>query len=154
MGFTHSYRTHCIVVNDHVIICVLVQVWVASLEHSRVNTCSLYASPTGLSPYLRFGCLSCRVLYYNLRELYMKVARRRQINSHQSGGVVAVCPGAKLVSPLAPLAAETLQPSTVPVWPVVVEGVLLHGRHQQPKFRPYGGESNLCPGASLFFSNS
>lgn len=46
---------------------------VANLEHSRVNTCSLYASPTGLSPYLRFGCLSCRVLYYNLRELYMKV---------------------------------------------------------------------------------
>lgn len=47
--------------------------WVANFEHSRVNTCSLYASPTGLSPYLRFGCLSCRVLYYNLRELYMKV---------------------------------------------------------------------------------
>uniref|UniRef100_A0A3Q4GYB4 Cryptochrome circadian regulator 2 n=1 Tax=Neolamprologus brichardi TaxID=32507 RepID=A0A3Q4GYB4_NEOBR len=51
-------------------------VWVTSLEHSRVNTCSLYASPTGLSPYLRFGCLSCRVLYYNLRELYMKVRKR------------------------------------------------------------------------------
>lgn len=50
-----------------------VQVWVANLEHPRVSTCSLYASPTGLSPYLRFGCLSCRVLYYNLRELYMKV---------------------------------------------------------------------------------
>uniref|UniRef100_A0A3Q4H7H2 Cryptochrome circadian regulator 2 n=1 Tax=Neolamprologus brichardi TaxID=32507 RepID=A0A3Q4H7H2_NEOBR len=47
-----------------------------NLEHSRVNTCSLYASPTGLSPYLRFGCLSCRVLYYNLRELYMKVRKR------------------------------------------------------------------------------
>ncbi|XP_042338883.1 cryptochrome-2-like [Plectropomus leopardus] len=49
------------------------KVWVANFEHPRVNTCSLYASPTGLSPYLRFGCLSCRVLYYNLRELYMKV---------------------------------------------------------------------------------
>ncbi|XP_031609360.1 cryptochrome-2 [Oreochromis aureus] len=52
------------------------KVWVTSLEHPRVNTCSLYASPTGLSPYLRFGCLSCRVLYYNLRELYMKVRKR------------------------------------------------------------------------------
>ncbi|XP_075898678.1 cryptochrome-2 [Nelusetta ayraudi] len=52
------------------------KVWVANLEHSRVNTCSLYASPTGLSPYLRFGCLSCRVLYYNLRELYMKLRKR------------------------------------------------------------------------------
>uniref|UniRef100_A0A7N8YPX1 Cryptochrome circadian regulator 2 n=1 Tax=Mastacembelus armatus TaxID=205130 RepID=A0A7N8YPX1_9TELE len=51
------------------------KVWVANFEHSRVNTCSLYASPTGLSPYLRFGCLSCRVLYYNLRELYMKLRK-------------------------------------------------------------------------------
>uniref|UniRef100_A0A3P8X1A8 Cryptochrome circadian regulator 2 n=1 Tax=Cynoglossus semilaevis TaxID=244447 RepID=A0A3P8X1A8_CYNSE len=51
------------------------KVWVANLEHSRINTCSLYASPTGLSPYLRFGCLSCRVLYYNLRELYMKLRK-------------------------------------------------------------------------------
>ncbi|XP_047451785.1 cryptochrome-2 isoform X2 [Mugil cephalus] len=52
------------------------KVWVANLEHPRVNTCSLYPSPTGLSPYLRFGCLSCRVLYYNLRELYMKLRKR------------------------------------------------------------------------------
>ena len=59
--------------NESAALCLSVQVWVANLEHPRVNTCSLYASPTGLSPYLRFGCLSCRVLYYNLRELYMKV---------------------------------------------------------------------------------
>ncbi|XP_029288744.1 cryptochrome-2 isoform X2 [Cottoperca gobio] len=52
------------------------KVWVANFEHPRVNTCSLYASPTGLSPYLRFGCLSCKVLYYNLRELYMKLRKR------------------------------------------------------------------------------
>ncbi|XP_062276746.1 cryptochrome-2 [Scomber scombrus] len=52
------------------------KVWVANFEHPRGNTCSLYASPTGLSPYLRFGCLSCRVLYYNLRELYMKLRKR------------------------------------------------------------------------------
>ncbi|XP_060932497.1 cryptochrome-2 [Limanda limanda] len=52
------------------------KVWVANLDLPRVNTCSLYASPTGLSPYLRFGCLSCRVLYYNLRELYMKLRKR------------------------------------------------------------------------------
>lgn len=49
--------------------------WVASFERARINMCSLIASPTGLSPYLRFGCLSCRVFYYNLRELYMKVPR-------------------------------------------------------------------------------
>ncbi|XP_056138621.1 cryptochrome-2 [Lampris incognitus] len=50
--------------------------WVANLEHPRVNMCSLFASPTGLSPYVRFGCLSCRVFYYNLRELYMKLRKR------------------------------------------------------------------------------
>ncbi|XP_060892363.1 cryptochrome-2-like [Labrus mixtus] len=52
------------------------KVWVANFEHPRVNMCTLYASPTGLSPFLRFGCLSCRVLYYNLRELYMKLRKR------------------------------------------------------------------------------
>uniref|UniRef100_A0A8C7D7N4 Cryptochrome circadian regulator 2 n=1 Tax=Oncorhynchus kisutch TaxID=8019 RepID=A0A8C7D7N4_ONCKI len=49
--------------------------WVASFERARINMCSLIASPTGLSPYLRFGCLSCRVFYYNLRELYMKLRK-------------------------------------------------------------------------------
>ncbi|XP_029576452.1 cryptochrome-2 isoform X1 [Salmo trutta] len=45
--------------------------WMANLERPRINVSSLMASPTGLSPYLRFGCLSCRTLYYILRELYM-----------------------------------------------------------------------------------
>ncbi|CAF93039.1 unnamed protein product [Tetraodon nigroviridis] len=51
------------------------KVWVSHLEHSRANTCSLYASPAGLSPYLRFGCLSCRVFYYNLREHYIRLCK-------------------------------------------------------------------------------
>ncbi|KAM6973375.1 cryptochrome-2-like [Aplochiton taeniatus] len=50
--------------------------WVANFERPRINACSLFASPTGLSPYLRFGCLSCHVFYYNLRELYMKLRKR------------------------------------------------------------------------------
>ncbi|XP_064192298.1 cryptochrome-2-like isoform X3 [Anguilla rostrata] len=49
--------------------------WVANFERLRINICSLIASPTGLSPYLRFGCLSCRLFYYDLRELYMKVRK-------------------------------------------------------------------------------
>lgn len=49
--------------------------WVANFEHPR-GICSLFASPAGLSPFLRFGCLSCRVFYYNLRELYMKLRKR------------------------------------------------------------------------------
>ncbi|KAG1937016.1 cryptochrome-1 [Pimephales promelas] len=31
--------------------------WVANFERPRMNSNSLLASPTGLSPYLRFGCL-------------------------------------------------------------------------------------------------
>lgn len=38
-----------------------------------MNASSLLASPTGLSPYLRFGCLSCRLFYYRLWDLYRKV---------------------------------------------------------------------------------
>lgn len=41
-----------------------------------MNANSLLASPTGLSPYLRFGCLSCRLFYYRLWELYKKVRRK------------------------------------------------------------------------------
>lgn len=40
-----------------------------------MNANSLLASPTGLSPYLRFGCLSCRLFYYRLWDLYKKVKR-------------------------------------------------------------------------------
>ncbi|XP_072518953.1 cryptochrome-2 [Salminus brasiliensis] len=50
--------------------------WVASFERPRINAHSLFASPTGLSPYLCFGCLSSRVFYFHLRELYMKLRRR------------------------------------------------------------------------------
>ncbi|KAM4617659.1 cryptochrome-2 isoform 2-T5 [Discoglossus pictus] len=49
--------------------------WVASYERPRMNANSLLASPTGLSPYLRFGCLSCRLFYYRLQELYQKVKK-------------------------------------------------------------------------------
>lgn len=42
-----------------------------------MNANSLLASPTGLSPYLRFGCLSCRLFYYRLWDLYKKVRGER-----------------------------------------------------------------------------
>lgn len=38
-----------------------------------MNANSLLASPTGLSTYLRFGCLSCRLFYFKLTDLYRKV---------------------------------------------------------------------------------
>lgn len=34
---------------------------------------SLFPSQNVLSPYLRFGCLSARLFYWKLRELYRKV---------------------------------------------------------------------------------
>lgn len=36
---------------------------------------SLLPSQTGLSPYLRFGCLSTRLFYYELSDLYQKVKK-------------------------------------------------------------------------------
>nr|XP_054368329.1 cryptochrome-2 [Mirounga angustirostris] len=53
----------------------LLQAWVANYERPRMNANSLLASPTGLSPYLRFGCLSSRLFYYRLWDLYKKVKR-------------------------------------------------------------------------------
>ncbi|XP_043938506.1 cryptochrome-2 isoform X2 [Protopterus annectens] len=49
--------------------------WVANYEKPRMNANSLLASPTGLSPYLRFGCLSCRLFFYRLLELYKTVKK-------------------------------------------------------------------------------
>ncbi|KAA8580321.1 hypothetical protein FQN60_005856, partial [Etheostoma spectabile] len=49
--------------------------WVANFERPRMNSNSLLASPTGLSPYLRFGCLSCRLFYFKLTDLYRKVKK-------------------------------------------------------------------------------
>lgn len=46
-----------------------------------MNANSLLASPTGLSPYLRFGCLSCRLFYYRLWELYKKVRQKVPLES-------------------------------------------------------------------------
>lgn len=49
--------------------------WVASFGHPKMTPQSLLASQTGLSPYLRFGCLSTRLFYYQLTELYKKVMK-------------------------------------------------------------------------------
>ncbi|KAG7255536.1 LOW QUALITY PROTEIN: hypothetical protein CRUP_002075, partial [Coryphaenoides rupestris] len=49
--------------------------WVANFERPRMNANSLLASPTGLSPYLRFGCLSCHLFYFKLTDLYRKVKK-------------------------------------------------------------------------------
>ncbi|XP_013166823.1 PREDICTED: cryptochrome-1-like isoform X2 [Papilio xuthus] len=51
--------------------------WVASFGRPKMTPQSLLASPTGLSPYLRFGCLSTRLFYYQLTELYKRVKRVR-----------------------------------------------------------------------------
>lgn len=49
--------------------------WVASFERPKMSAQSLYPSGTGLSPYLRFGCLSSRTFYWKLTELYKKVKK-------------------------------------------------------------------------------
>lgn len=48
--------------------------WVASFGRPKMTPQSLLASQTGLSPYLRFGCLSTRLFYYQLTDLYKKVS--------------------------------------------------------------------------------
>ncbi|KAI4494552.1 hypothetical protein M0804_000753 [Polistes exclamans] len=46
--------------------------WVASFGRPKMTPQSLLPSQTGLSPYLRFGCLSTRLFYYQLTDLYKK----------------------------------------------------------------------------------
>lgn len=49
--------------------------WVASFGKPKMTPQSLLPSQTGLSPYLRFGCLSTRKFYYELNELYRKIKK-------------------------------------------------------------------------------
>lgn len=51
--------------------------WVASFERPKMSQQSLFPSQNVLSPYLRFGCLSARLFYWKLRELYRKVKKRK-----------------------------------------------------------------------------
>jgi len=46
--------------------------WVRSFEKPQTSPNSLEPSTTVLSPYLRFGCISCRQMYYNLLEINSK----------------------------------------------------------------------------------
>ncbi|XP_066528064.1 cryptochrome circadian regulator 3b isoform X2 [Hoplias malabaricus] len=48
-------------------------VWQEHFERPKPNSRHLLASPLGLSPYLRFGCLSCRLYYSKITELYRRV---------------------------------------------------------------------------------
>ncbi|KAF4523712.1 Cryptochrome 2 [Ephemera danica] len=49
--------------------------WVASFGRPKMTPQSLLASQTGLSPYMRFGCLSTRLFYYQLTDLYKKIKK-------------------------------------------------------------------------------
>ncbi|XP_012284946.1 cryptochrome-1 isoform X2 [Orussus abietinus] len=49
--------------------------WVASFGRPKMTPQSLLPSQTGLSPFLRFGCLSTRLFYYQLTDLYKKIKK-------------------------------------------------------------------------------
>ncbi|XP_031553704.1 cryptochrome-1-like isoform X2 [Actinia tenebrosa] len=51
--------------------------WIASFEHPKITPNSLHAMAHSVSPYLRFGCLSPRLFYSRLTDLYEKVKRRK-----------------------------------------------------------------------------
>ncbi|XP_038663741.1 cleavage stimulation factor subunit 3 isoform X7 [Scyliorhinus canicula] len=52
------------------------QTSIANYEKPKLNADFLLSSPTGLSPYLRFGCLSCRTFYYTLLRFYRMVKKQ------------------------------------------------------------------------------
>ena len=61
-----------------IIHCVnFIKAWIASFGRPRMTSQSLLASTTGLSPYLRFGCLSARLFYHALGDLYRKVRGKK-----------------------------------------------------------------------------
>ncbi|XP_033101802.1 cryptochrome-1-like [Anneissia japonica] len=53
--------------------------WIANFESPKMTPVSLMASQTGLTPYLRFGCLSSRLFYWKLSELFMMVRKTKTV---------------------------------------------------------------------------
>ncbi|XP_060840172.1 cryptochrome-1-like isoform X1 [Rhopalosiphum padi] len=49
--------------------------FIASYGKPKMTPQSLIASPTGLAPYLKFGCLSTRLFFSELNELYKKIRK-------------------------------------------------------------------------------
>ncbi|KAL3882844.1 hypothetical protein ACJMK2_029148 [Sinanodonta woodiana] len=50
--------------------------WVASFEKPKMTSQSLLPSQTTISPYLKFGCLSPRLFYWKLNDLYRRATGR------------------------------------------------------------------------------
>lgn len=54
------------------------EAWICSFEKPMTSPNSLEPSTTVLSPYLKFGCLSARLFYYKLKEIYKKNKKHSQ----------------------------------------------------------------------------
>lgn len=134
------------------------QAWVANFERPRMNANSLLASPTGLSPYLRFGCLSCRLFYFKLTDLYRKV-RMTTDKTWTNTLLLLFVMVMKSNQPILQMmnlnhvtfvfstlsGQEEQHPTSFLVWPAAVEGVLLYDCHQQPLLWQDRGKPCLCP---------
>ena len=55
------------------------EAWIASFQKPQTSPNSLQPSTTVLSPYLKFGCISVRLFYEQLKEVY-----RKKINHSKS----------------------------------------------------------------------
>ncbi|XP_074648763.1 cryptochrome-1-like [Tubulanus polymorphus] len=50
--------------------------WVARFEMPKMVAQSLFPNQTSVSPYLKFGCLSVRLFYWKLTDLYKKMKKQ------------------------------------------------------------------------------
>ncbi len=111
--------------------------WVASFGRPKMTPQSLLASQTGLSPYLRFGCLSVRLFHQQLTNLYKKV-----ILTLIAFVLLFSTTGYSLCN------KKTDQESTaaaVAARPSPLARIFLLRRYQQSEFRQNGRKSNLRP---------
>ncbi|XP_050409035.1 cryptochrome-1 isoform X2 [Patella vulgata] len=52
--------------------------WVANFEKPKTEPNSLAPSTTVLSPYLKFGCVSARLFYWKVQDVYNKIKKHSQ----------------------------------------------------------------------------
>lgn len=116
------------------------QEWVCRFEKPQTSPTSLSPSTTILSPYITFGCLSARLFWWKLTEVYQGVSvpvapphwdliffrlflKKDFLSSMKSGPAVDILLNISTVC----VVEEALRPAGVPAWPAPLERVLLHG---------------------------
>lgn len=70
LNIIFAKKKRSIVVDKCFVVSYMLQNWICMFEKPKTEPNSLEPSTTVLSPHLKFGCLSARLFYHKLNDVY------------------------------------------------------------------------------------